>query len=262
MDLALRGRVALVTGSYRGTGEGVAGVLAREGAEVLVHGFELEPAARVAEALVAEGLQARPVAGDIRCDEGASEVIAQAGDVDILVNNYGVAEGGSWESPTEEWIDIYQKNVLSGVRLVHGLVPGMRSRGWGRVVFVSTVGYARPNSLMPHYYASKTALINMTLSLAKELANTGVTVNCVSPGIVATREILERFERRARKQGSATDRASLEALMLREFLPNPSGLVGTPEDVGNLIAFLVSERARYINAANLRIDGGAADSVH
>jgi NAD(P)-dependent dehydrogenase (short-subunit alcohol dehydrogenase family) len=115
---------------------------------------------------------------------------------------------------------------------------------------------------MPHYYASKTALINMTLSLAKELANTGVTVNCVSPGIVATREILERFERRARKQGSATDRASLEALMLREFLPNPSGLVGTPEDVGNLIAFLVSERARYINAANLRIDGGAADSVH
>ena len=132
------------------------------------------------------------------------------GEVDCLVNNYGVAEGGTWESGTEDWIDIYQKNVLSGVRLVHALTPGMKARGWGRVIFLSTVGYVRPNSRMPHYYASKTALINMTVSLAKELANTGITVNCVSPGIIATEEIREMFRRRAEKNGEPTDWASLE----------------------------------------------------
>jgi NAD(P)-dependent dehydrogenase (short-subunit alcohol dehydrogenase family) len=137
----------------------------------------------------------------------------------------------------------------------------MRARGWGRVLFVSTVGYVRPNRVMPHYYASKTALVNMTVSLAKQLANTGITVNCVSPGIIATREIRERFERQAAKAGEPTDWPSLETKIARDFMPNPAGIVGNPEDIGHLVAFLSSDKARYINAANLRIDGGAADSI-
>ena len=261
MELELEGRSALVTGSYRGTGEGVAKVMAREGAKVWVHGFEAEPAEAVAAEIRATGGSAEAVVGDIRTDAGGDEVARVVGAVDILVNNYGVAEGGSWESETEDWIDIYQKNVLSGVRLVHAFAPGMKERGWGRVIFVSTVGYARPNSRMPHYYASKSALVNMTVSLAKELSNTGITVNCVSPGIVATREIRERFERRAEREGEPTDWASVERSIARDFMPNPSGIVGDPEDVGNLIAFLASDRARYVNASNLRIDGGAADCV-
>lgn len=261
MELELKDRRALVTGSYRGTGEGVATVLAREGATVWVHGFEPDAAEGVAARLRAAGGDARAVSGDIRTDTGAAEVADACGEVDVLVNNYGVAEGGSWQSLTEDWIDIYQKNVLSGVRLIQAFAPGMRTREWGRVILVSTVGYARPNSRMPHYYASKAALVNMTVSLSKELADTGVTVNCVSPGIVATREIVERFERRAAKEGHPTDWASLEKRIAREFMPNPSGIVGTPEDVGNLVAFLASDRARYINAANLRIDGGAADCI-
>ena len=261
MELELRGRSALVTGSYRGTGEGVAGVLAREGATVWVHGFEPDAAEAVAARLREQGGDARAVSGDVRTDAGAAEVASAVGEVDILVNNYGVAEGGSWESPTDDWIDIYQKNVLSGVRLIQAFMPGMKERGWGRVILVSTVGYARPNSRMPHYYASKAALVNMTVSLAKELAGTGVTVNCVSPGIVATREIVERFERRAEKEGRPTDWPSLEKWIASEFMPNPSGIVGTPEDVGHLVAFLASDRARYVNASNLRIDGGAADCI-
>ncbi len=261
MELELRGRSALVTGSYRGTGEGIAGVLAREGARVWVHGFELELAGAVAKRLRDDGGDVQAVAGDIRTDAGANAVASAVGAVDVLVNNYGVAEGGSWESATDDWIDIYQKNVLSGVRLIQAFTPGMRERGWGRVILVSTVGYARPNSRMPHYYASKAALVNMTVSLAKELSDTGITVNCVSPGIVATQEIRERFERRAAKQGHPTDWPSLEKFIAREFMPNPAGIVGTPEDVGNLVAFLASDRARYVNASNLRIDGGAADCI-
>ena len=115
---------------------------------------------------------------------------------------------------------------------------------------------------MPHYYASKTALINMTVSLAKELANTGITVNCVSPGIIATEEIREMFRSRAAKNGEPTDWPSLEKeAALNGPMANPAGIIGDPEDIGHLIAFLASDRARYINAANLRIDGGTADSI-
>jgi NAD(P)-dependent dehydrogenase (short-subunit alcohol dehydrogenase family) len=262
MDLQLASRRILVSGSSRGTGAGIARVLAREGAAVFVHGFEIEAAEVVARAIRDEGFDARAVAGDIRTDAGARAVADAAGDIDVLVNNYGVAEGGTWQSPTSDWIDIYEKNVLSGVRLVQGLTPGMKTRGWGRVVFVSTVGYARPNSRMPHYYASKMALINMTLSLAKELAHTGITVNCISPGIIATPEIREMYERRAIQRGEPSDWASIEQRIVRGDMPNPAGIVGTPEDIGELVAFLVSDRARYINGANIRIDGGAADSTH
>jgi NAD(P)-dependent dehydrogenase (short-subunit alcohol dehydrogenase family) len=261
MDLELAGKRALVTGSYRGTGAGLARVLAREGASVFVHGFERDAAEEVAGSIRDEGLEARAVVGDIRNDEGGREVAEAVGEIDVLVNNYGVAEGGSWESPTGDWIDIYQKNVLSGVRLVHALVPGMKERGWGRVLFVSTVGYVRPSSRMPHYYASKTALINMTVSLAKELANTGITVNCISPGVIATAEIREMTRRRAEKAGEPTDWPSLEKAIASGDMANPAGIVGDPEDIGHLIAFLASDKARYINAANVRIDGGTADSI-
>ena len=101
----------------------------------------------------------------------------------------------------------------------------------------------------------------MTVSLAKELAHSGITVNCVSPGLIATDEVKEMLTRKAAKAGEPTDWPSVEKGATLGKMPNPAGIVGEPEDIGYLIAFLASDRARYINAANLRIDGGTADSI-
>ncbi len=248
MDLELSGRVAFVSGSHRGTGEGIAKVLAREGAHVLVHGFAPDDPERVVREIRAAGGRADGVHGDIASDAGAAQAVAQANgisqQVDVLVNNYGTAEGPGWLSGSaRDWIAIYEKNVLSAVRLTQAFVPGMKARGFGRVIFVGTIGSSRPAARMPHYYASKAALPNMTVSLAKELAHSGVTANLVSPGLIATREVLERFSEER----------------LRD---NPAGVICTPEHVGNLVAWLASPKSECVNGANLRIDGGAADCVN
>ncbi|MDH4144059.1 MAG: SDR family oxidoreductase [Acidimicrobiia bacterium] len=263
MDLQLSGRTALVTGSWRGTGAGIARVLAAEGATVLVHGFEPGQAHDVTAGIVAGGGSAREVVGDLRTDEGAERLAGEVGDgVDILVANYGVAERGDWWSSTsDDWVDLYQKNVLSAVRVVQAFVPPMRERGWGRVVVIGTVGTVRPNRERPGYYASKSALPAMTVSLAKELAGTGITVNLVSPGLVATAEVRAWLTRMAAERGWGDDWNEIARRAAAEVMPNPAGRVAEPEDVGALVAYLCSPQAALINGTNLRIDGGGADTV-
>lgn len=267
MDLGLRGRVALVSGAYRGTGAGIARVLAGEGATVLVHGFDAGQADEVVEGIVAAGGDAHAVHGDLRTDTGADRVVEQAisiaGRIDVLVNNYGTVDGaGDWFDQTSaSWFDLYDKNVVTGVRLVHRVVPAMRRQGWGRVVFVSTIGATRPGAQNPQYYAAKTALPGLVVSLAKELAGTGITVNTVSPGMIATPEIVASFTRRAERAGLAGDRETVERFMLDTGMANLTGRVATPEDIGRFVAFVVSEPAWHLTGAHLRIDGGASDAV-
>ena len=266
MDLELTDRVVLVTGSYRGSGRGIAACLAAEGATVLLHGFEASVAEQEAAALRESGGDVRAVSGDVCSDDGADAVVEAAlavgGRVDVLVNNYGVAAGPGWQQgATEDWLESYQRNVLSGVRLVQALVPGMRERGFGRVIFLGTVGTARPGNRTPHYYAAKAALPSITVGLAKELAGTGITVNIVSPGILATDEVRENFLRLAERRGWGDDWKEVERRVASDFMPIPCGRLGRVEEVGALVAFLASSHAGYINGANLRIDGGAADAV-
>ena len=266
MDLGLHDRVALVSGAYRGTGAGIARVLAAEGATVLVHGFEAGQSDEVVATIRHLGGVAHAVHGDLRTDVGADRVVEQSliagGRVDVLVNNYGIAEGGGWfDQSSASWFDVYDKNVVTAVRLVHRLVPSMRARGWGRVVFLATVGATRPGARHPQYYTAKTALPGLTVSLAKELAGSGVTVNTVSPGIIATAEVVAMFEQRARADGLGTDWPTVQQLMLDTAMANPTGRVPTPEDIGRFVAFVVSEAGWHLNGAHLRIDGGASDSV-
>ncbi len=266
MELGLSGRTALVTGSSRGTGAGIARVLAREGARVLVHGIEAGQADAVVAELREAGGQAAGFWGDVRTDEGArglAEAVAREGSrVDVLVNNYGLAEGGGWtDGSSDDWLRMFETNVLSGVRMVRHLLPGMREQGWGRILFVSTVGSRRPRAQMPGYYASKASLANMTVSLCKELAGTGITVNTISPGILATAEVRAMLERRAEKEGWGTSWEEIQRVAARDFMPNPTGRIGRVDEVGALVAFLASDLAGYINGADIRIDGGAADCV-
>ncbi len=263
MDLGLDGKTALVTGSYRGTGAGIAKALAAEGAEVAVHGFVTGEAEAVAEEI---GGDAFAVTGDITNDAGAAAAaqaaIGRAGKIDILVNNFGKAERGSWDgSLTPDWIDLYQKNVLSAVRMVRLLIPQMKGLGWGRVVNLGTVGSTRPGAAMPHYYAAKGALAAATVSLAKELAGTGITVNLVSPGLIRTAEMEENLRRRALRRGWGDDWEKIEAAAVAEMMPNPTGRIARIDEVADLVCFLASRRADYVNGQNIRVDGGAVDIV-
>jgi NAD(P)-dependent dehydrogenase (short-subunit alcohol dehydrogenase family) len=265
MELGLTGKVALVTGSYRGTGAGIARILAEEGAFVLVHGFEPGQADDTVRAIGDAHRECHAVVGDILTEDGTAELVAAVRDVtdrvDIVVNNYGVAEGRDWDaSDTESWHRSYDANVVSAVRVTQAFLPDMRRTRWGRVVFVSTVGATRPGDRIPEYYSAKAALPSMAVTLAKHLSGTGVTVNCVSPGIIATREVVERFTERAQRENLGSDRASVERGMLAS-MGNPTGRVATPEDVGRFVAFVVSEPAWHLNGAHLRFDGGAADAV-
>ena len=204
--------------------------------------------------------------GDIRTEDGTAALVTAVRDavdrVDIVVNNYGVAEGSDWTtSDTESWHGSYDTNVVTAVRVTQAFLPDMRAAGWGRVVFVSTVGATRPGDRIPEYYAAKGALPSMAVSLAKDLGGTGITVNCVSPAIIATAEVVESFTERARRDGLATDWPSVERMILDTRMANPSGRVATPDDVGRFVAFVVSEPGWHLNGAHLRFDGGAADAV-
>ena len=257
MDLGLSGKVVLVTGSYRGTGAGIAEVLAAEGASVWVHGFEPGQPDPVVDRLRGLGGDVHGIVGGILDDDGAdalaAEVIERAGRVDVLVNNYGGAERGRWfDATTDDWVAIYHKNVLSGVRLVRAFVPAMRERGWGRVIWLGTVGTVRPAARMPHYYASKAVLPTLCVSLAKELSGSGITVNLVSPGLIATAEVKEQLARSA---------ADGDGGAAGKLLDNPIGRMAEIEEVASFVAYLAGERSGAINAANLRIDGGASDAA-
>ncbi len=255
MDLQLEGRRALVTGSHRGTGFVIAERLLAEGADVLVHGFT-DAEATAAVAALGSGT---PVAGDLTTDAGAAAVAHAIGAVDVLVNNYGTAEPGSWsKSSSDDWITAYQKNVLTAQRMVQHCLPAMQAQGWGRIINLGTVGSTRPNARMPAYYAAKGALATMTVSLAKEVGASGVRVNLVSPGLILTPEVEAAYLAKGRREGWGEDWAAVEPHVAKDI---PIGRIARREEVANLVAFLASPLADAVHGQNIRIDGGAVDVV-
>ncbi|MEM7001043.1 MAG: SDR family oxidoreductase [Pseudomonadota bacterium] len=257
MQLNLQGRTALVTGSHRGTGLIIAQALLAEGATVLVHGLQ-EGQAEAATAELGGGIA---VTGDITHEQGSNQLLtACAGhSVDILVNNYGTADPGSWQKSTsEDWIDSYQKNVLSVQRMCQGFLPGMQARGWGRIINLGTVGSTRPNVRMPAYYSAKGALATMTVSLAKAVGDSGVRVNLVSPGLILTPEVEAAYLDKGQREGWGSTWAEVEPHVARDI---PIKRIARREEVASLVAYLASPLADAIHGQNIRVDGGAVDIV-
>lgn len=261
MDLELTGRAALVTGSSAGVGRAVAARLAAEGCSVLIHGRHQESADEAAD-IQKDGGSATVVLGDLTDPEQVARVASLAREhrVDILVNNAGPFVEHDWDrAHPADWDAAFQANVMSAVRLTQALTPGMRERGWGRVINIGSRAAITPLANMVEYSAAKAAVVNLTASLAKHLAHCGVTVNCVSPGVILTPSLQRMFT--DRRGGSDGDWATIEREITAEYAPNPIGRLGRPEDIADAIAFLASPRAGYINGANIPVDGGITGTI-
>ncbi len=259
MDLQLSGKTVLITGSYRGTGAGIAEVFAEEGATVLVHGFEPGQPDEVVDRIVATGGKAVAVVADIATDEGAAALADSATNVDVLINNYGTPMKSGWES-MDNWADEWNRNVMAGVRVAQLCTPGMRERGWGRIVFLGTVGSRRPGVKNPGYYAAKAGLHALVRTLAMELRGTGVTANLVSPAMIATSEVRDGLTGRAARAGVGESWDEVEKWGLENVYANLNERIATPVDIGNVVVFVASEPAWHINGADLAVDGGAIDA--
>jgi 3-oxoacyl-[acyl-carrier protein] reductase len=268
MDLQLRGKRAVVTGSSSGIGEAIAKWLAAEGVAVVVHGRREDQANRVADEIAAAGGQAVVAIGDLSTDAGADAVAKVANDAlggaDILVNNAGAFPHVPWlDSNAADWVNIYNVNVGSMVRMITRLVPGMKERGWGRVISLASVVATMPFPDAGAYSATKSANANLAVSLSKELSGTGITSNAVSPGMIVTPGVEEMLRKMASEFNlPADDLPALEEFALKNRIRNPSNRLGRPEDIAATVTFLASPLADYINGANIRIDGATTPTVN
>jgi 3-oxoacyl-[acyl-carrier protein] reductase len=262
MDMGLCGRRALITGASTGLGQSIAEMLAAEGASVVVHGRDPARTHAVAGDISAGGGDAVAVLGDLASSAGAAAVAEAAGEIDILVNNAGYYDDLGWpELHDDQWSQIFQVNVVSGVRMIEHLVPGMRHRGWGRVITIGGGLALQPTAAQPHYTATLAARHNLTVSLARELAGTGVTANVVAPGAILTAPTRDMTLRVAAEHGWGPDWDDIEKAASAAWFPNDIGRFGRPEEIAAAVTFLASSHADYISGADIRVDGGTVRTV-
>ena len=250
MDLGLDGRVALVMGASKGIGRGIAESLVREGARVAIASRSREQLDAVVEELGPDVAAFVADTGDLdRMRELPAEVEAALGPIDVLVTNTGgPPPGRALENSLEDWEEAYRSLVL-GVRvLAEGVLPGMRERGWGRIVNVGSSSTVEPIPNLAISNAVRQAAVGFLKTLSREVAVDGVTVNTVVTGKFAT-------DRLAENEGSMenAERTARETI--------PAKRLGLPGEFGDLVAFLASERAAYINGVAIPIDGGLLRSA-
>ena len=247
MDLNLKGRLALVSGSTAGIGFAVATALAREGARVIVNGRSQPSVARVAAQLTsATGADVQGFAGDLSIAAAAEQLAARHPDVAILVNNLGIFEPKPFqEIPDEDWRRFFEVNVLSGVRLVRLFLPAMKRANWGRIIFISSESAVQIPPEMIHYGMTKTAQLAVSRGLAEAVADSGITVNSIAPGFVLSNPTSVR---QWESYGEEGQRAILGNIATRRL--------GEPEDIANGVLFFVAEEASWVTGQVISIDGG------
>jgi NAD(P)-dependent dehydrogenase (short-subunit alcohol dehydrogenase family) len=263
MDLQLKGKRALVSGSTAGIGLAIASGLAREGASVIVNG---RSQGRVDEALAAlrrdvPGADAVGFAADLTTAEGAEALRSAYPEVDVLINNLGIFEPKPFaEIPDDDWRRFFEANVLSGVRLSRIYLPGMLARDWGRIVFISSESAVQIPIEMIHYGMTKTAQLAVARGLAETTAGTGVTVNSVLPGPTRSEGVDTFVADMAKAKGQSLEQ--VEASFFEHV--RPSSLLkrfATVEEVAAMVTYVSSPVASATNGAALRVDGGVVRSI-
>ena len=251
MELGLRDKVCVVTGSTGGIGREVARLLAQEGALVVTSGR------RGAGPGVGEALH---VAGDLS-EPGAPEGLitratAELGPVDCLVNNLGAAYQARFEELSDgQWDELWQLNVMSAVRAIRAVVPSMRERGAGSIVNVSSTAAKRPSTSMPNYSVAKAALLSLSRLVADLYAKDGIRCNAVTPGPTATDAWLG--------EGGLADQTGgpRDEVLAKVGAGRPLGRLAEPEEIAAVIVFLCSERASYVTGAAWSADGGTVPII-
>ncbi len=267
MDLQLKGRRALVTGSSSGIGEAIARMLASEGAAVVVHGRNQERAEKIADEIGAAGVALGALSNDE--DAGAvhsAAVAALGGNIEILINNAGgSATGNTSKTPleisAEDWISNYHANTLAAVRLCRLAVPAMVTAEFGRVVNVSSAVALQPNNLGSDYSGAKAALNNYTVSLAGSLKGVGVTVNTLTPGVIMVDGLLRFGRTRYKDETMSIAEVTTRLAEEKVFDLPPVGRLGTPEELAIMACTLASPIMGFVTGANVRVDGGQVRSV-
>lgn len=263
MDLGLKGKLAVVSGSTAGIGFAIARTLGREGARIVINGRTEKRVAAAAENIRTEfrGAEVQGVAADLGTAKGIEDFIAQVPAADILVNNLGIFEPKPFLEITDaDWLRFYEVNVMSGVRLTRRYLPGMIGKNWGRVIFISSESGQQIPGEMVHYGMSKTAQIAVARGVAESVAGTGITVNSVLVGPTASEGVGDFVQSMAKQQGISKEQVE------REFFEKarPSSLLKrfeTTEEVAAVVAFVASAQAASISGAAVRAEGGVVRSI-
>jgi NAD(P)-dependent dehydrogenase (short-subunit alcohol dehydrogenase family) len=262
MDMQLKGKLALVSGSTAGIGHAIAAGLAAEGARVIVNG---RTQASVDEAIgritAADGGGVLGFAGDLSKRTVAEALVRKFPDIEILINNLGIFEPKPFEDiPDEDWMRFFDVNVLSGVRLARLCLPAMRKADWGRIIFISSESAVQIPAEMIHYGMTKTAQLAVARGLAESLAGTQITVNSVLPGPTKSRGVDDFVGALAKAEGM-----TFEAYE-KEFFEKvrPTSLIKrfeTTTEVASMVTYIASPLSSGTTGAALRVDGGCTRSV-
>jgi 3-hydroxybutyrate dehydrogenase len=252
---SLSGRTAVVTGSTSGIGLGIARALAEAGADVVLNSFtDQEADHRLADGLGEEfDINARYIRADMAKGEDCRALVRQAGSCDVLVNNAGVQHVAPLESfPVERWDAILAINLSSAFHTSAAALPGMREKGWGRIVNVASAHGLTASPYKAAYVAAKHGLVGLTKTAALEVAGQGITVNAICPGYVLTPLVEAQIPDQMRTHGMDRETVIREVMLARQ----PSRQFATVEQIGGTTVYLCSEAAAQVTGTTISVDGG------